>query len=128
MAIFSFFVAPHMSAIEEGMVCTDNEEFAEMLRIVRANGLVLSGFAFPVLCRTPELRERYLSQFSGAGVEIRPMIAGNIQKQPFYKKYVPKLYELPGTDKIHDCGFYCGNYPELTETDIQTLYSCLSKY
>lgn len=27
-----------MSTIEGGMVCTDNEEFAEMLRIVRTNG------------------------------------------------------------------------------------------
>ena len=37
-ASFSFFVAHHMSTIEGGMVCTDDEEFAEMLRIVRANG------------------------------------------------------------------------------------------
>ena len=27
-----------MSTIEGGMVCTDNEELAQMLRIVRANG------------------------------------------------------------------------------------------
>ena len=213
MASFSFFVAHHISTIEGGMICTDDEEFAEMLRIVRANGwdrnlnsdqqhkwrkkhnihsefyakytfydlaynlrpteitgflgryqlqflkdsiaireknyitlesvvkknpdlvaldrhhiTLLSNFAFPVLCRTLELKEQYLAQFSGAGVEIRPMIAGNIQKQPFYRKYVSELYELPGTDNIHDCGFYCGNYPELTETDIQTLCSCLRKY
>ena len=38
MASFSFFVAHHMSTIEGGMVCTDDEELAEMLRIVRANG------------------------------------------------------------------------------------------
>ena len=37
-ASFSFFVAHHMSTIEGGMVCTNDEEFAEMLRIVRANG------------------------------------------------------------------------------------------
>jgi len=35
---FSFFVAHHMSTIEGGMVCTDDEDFAQMLRIVRANG------------------------------------------------------------------------------------------
>jgi len=213
MASFSFFVAHHMSTIEGGMVCTDDEEFAEMLIIVRANGWsrnlnsvqqykwrkkynirsefyakytfydlgynlrpteitgflgryqlqflkaniatreknhirlesvvkanpdlvaldrshisLLSGFAFPVLCRHPEIKEKYLAQFAGAGVEIRPMIAGNIQNQPFYRKYVSELYKLPGADKIHECGFYCGNYPELTETDIQTLCSCLRKY
>src|SRR5262245_25921899 len=37
-ASFSFFVAHHMSTIEGGMICTDDQEFAEMLRIVRSNG------------------------------------------------------------------------------------------
>ena len=47
----------------------------------------LSPFAFPVVCKSPEIKEFYFNQFSGAGVEIRPMIAGNIQLQPFFKKY-----------------------------------------
>jgi CDP-4-dehydro-6-deoxyglucose reductase, E1 len=212
-ASFSFFVAHHMSTIEGGMVCTDDDDLAEMLRIVRANGWdrnltssqqfkwrkqfqienefqakytfydlgynlrpteitgflgltqlkylpeniqirehnylrlesavasnpdlvtldhnhlsVLSSFAFPVLCKTPELKKRYIAQFAGAGVEIRPMIAGNIQRQPFYKKYVELQYELPGTDTIDQCGFYCGNYPELTDTDLETLLSCLKQW
>lgn len=212
-ASFSFFVAHHMSTIEGGMVCTDDEDFAEMLRIVRANGWdrnlsaeqqvkwrrkyniqsdfdakytfydlaynlrpteitgflglyqmqfleenikvrelnylnlervlelnddiimlehsnikVLSTFAFPLVCKSAELRSHYLTRFSGAGIEIRPMIAGNMQKQPFYKKYVDKVFDLPNTDYLHDCSFYCGNYPELTENDIQTIMSCLYKY
>lgn len=210
---FSFFVAHHMSTVEGGMACTDDEEFGEMLRIVRANGwdrnlssaqkhrwrkrfgiasefeakytfydlgynlrpteitgflglkqleylpenvtarqntylrleqfvkanpdfvqldrshlTVLSAFAFPLVCKSPDLRNRYLEQFSGAGVEIRPMIAGNIQRQPFYKKYVTDSYELRGADVVHECGFYFGNYPELTESDLETLSSCLRAY
>ncbi len=210
---FSFFVAHHMSTIEGGMICTDDEDLAEMLRIVRANGwdrnltakqqikwrkkynissefdakytfydlgfnfrpteitgflgqfqmkfldsniksreqnylrlekimienddlvalnhqhiTCLSTFAFPVVCKSSELREKYLSKFSGAGIEIRPMIAGNMQRQPFYNKYVKDLYVLPGTDFLHQNSFYCGNYPELTENDLQTISSCLYKY
>ncbi len=212
-ATFSFFVAHHMSTIEGGMVCTDDLELAEMLRLVRANGwdrnltsiqqhrwrkqhavsrefeakytfydlgynfrpteitgflglsqlqylpenirkreanhllledilrqnpdfvpldhahlTVLSAFAFPVLCRTPELKEKYMAQFAGAGVEIRPMIGGNIQRQPFYQKHVGQTVPLPGADFIHDCGFYCGNYPELSDTDLETISSCLRSY
>lgn len=208
---FSFYVAHHMSTIEGGMVCTDDEKFAEMLRIVRANGWdrnltaeqqtrfrkkykvasefdakytfydlgfnvrpteitgflgikqlqyldenikrrgeiytifenilknndelcqinhshiqTLSPFAFPVLCKTPELRRKYFERFSGAGVEIRPMIAGNMQNQPFFKKYVKQVYDLPSVDFIHECGFYCGIYPEMTTSDIETIKSCLS--
>ncbi len=207
---FSFFVAHQMSTIEGGMVCTDDGELAEMLRIVRANGWdrnlraseqrkwrknhsigsefdakytfydlgfnfrpteitgfigleqlkylpenirmrqetffrleavllenpdfvplehshleTISAFAFPVLCKRAEDREKYLAQFAGAGVEIRPMIAGNIQNQPFYPKYVEEKFELPGTDMIHEAGFYCGCYPELSEPDVEILMSCL---
>ena len=82
----------------------------------------------PVVCKTAELRDKYLSRFSGAGIEIRPMIAGNITRQPFYKKYSQQHIELPGTDFIHANGFYCGNYPELTSQDIDTISSCLYKY
>lgn len=85
----------------------------------------LSAFAFPIVCKTPELRKEYLARFSGAGIEIRPMIAGNMQRQPFYAKYVKENHTLPGTDFLHENGFYCGNYPELSETDIETISSCL---
>lgn len=202
-ASFSFFVAHHMSTIEGGMVCTNDDEFAEMLTIVRANGWdrslsteqqqkwrsrfkiesefqakytfydlgynfrpteitgflgqyqmqfldenikkreqnylriekvikenpdfiylkhdhinTLSTFAFPLVCKNPELRDKYLKKFIQAGVEIRPMIAGNMQEQPFYKKYVSDMYNLPGADIMHSNGFYCGNYPELLEEDL----------
>lgn len=213
LSSFSLFVAHHMSTIEGGIICTNDEEIEEMIKIVRANGWdrnlksqqqykwrknhdvnsefdakysfydlaynirpteitgflgryqlqylkqnieirernyltlesyvkdntdlqtldrshisVLSSFAFPVLSKTPQLRNRYMEQFSGAGVEIRPMIAGNMQRQPFYKKYVTPSYELPDADFIHDSGFYCGNYPELSKIDIETLISCLARY
>ncbi len=35
---FSFFVGHHMSTIEGGAVCTDDEDFAIMLKLVRAHG------------------------------------------------------------------------------------------
>ena len=85
----------------------------------------LSSFAIPVICKTPAIREKYFNQFSGAGIEIRPMIAGNIQKQPFFKKYSSSNFHLPSTDFIHECGFYCGNYPEITLSELELIQSCL---
>lgn len=35
---FSFYVGHHMSTIEGGMVCTNDSELSEMIRIVRAHG------------------------------------------------------------------------------------------
>jgi CDP-4-dehydro-6-deoxyglucose reductase, E1 len=212
-ATFSFFVAHHMSTIEGGAICTDDDEVQEMIRIVRANGWdrnikperqkelrdkhkikgdfeakytfydlgfnmrpteitgflgltqlkylenncktreknylgieaellknpdliplkhdhisMLSNFAFPVICKTPELKRKYMEQFSKIGVEIRPIIAGNIQNQPFYAKYVKEKQELTGAQFLHECGFYFGNYPELDDSEIDILKSCLKKY
>ena len=209
---FSFFVAHHMSTIEGGMICTDDEELCEMLKIVRANGWdrnlndiqkakwrnkyniesefqakysfydlgfnfrpteitgflgsyqldfleeniltreknykllneyiienedlialdysgikTLSTFAIPIICKTIELKNQYTKRFSDAGIEIRPMIAGNIQRQPFYSKYEKNKVELPNTDFVDQNGFYCGNYPELTPDDLEVLKSVIQK-
>ncbi len=100
----------------------------DLVQLNHSHISVLSTFAIPIVCKTRELRDKYLSQFAGAGIEIRPMIAGNMQNQPFYSKYVDEMYNLPNTDFLHNNGFYCGNYPELTENDLQTISSCLFKY
>jgi len=211
---FSFFVAHHMSTIEGGMVCTNDHELSDMLKIVRANGwdrnlhpdkqkiwrkkhnvanefiskytfynlgfnfrpteitgflglsqlkLVdynikirernhrifdkairnnpdlipvdyrhinkLSPFGLPVICRTVELRNHYLKRFNEAGIEVRPLIAGNIQKQPFYKKYINEkdTVSLPGADFLHNNSFYCGNYPDLSTNDLKVIVACLKQ-
>ena len=86
----------------------------------------LSSFAIPVVCRTPALRKKYVDRFQHAGIEIRPLIAGNMQRQPFYAKYVKEIYPTPGADHIHDCAFYCGNHAELSESDLATICRTLS--
>ena len=210
MSNFSFYYAHHMSTIEGGMVCTDDPDLGDMLKMVRANGwdrnlaaqkqkelrtahsvpsefeakyafyelgfnfrpteitgflgntqlaylpeniqkreqnhiffesLIgrnrelrviqrshlsrCSAFCLPILCARKEIKEKYKRKFGDSGIEIRPMIAGNIQNQPFYRRYQTKAFELPGTTEIDECGFYCGNYPELDDADLQCIASCL---
>lgn len=207
---FSFFVAHHMSTIEGGMICTQDDELAEMLRIVRANGWdrnlspesqkklreqnqitsefkskytfyhpaynvrpteitgflglkqleyvvetyaqreknylfieenlknhphfspfdhshikVLSAFSLSFLCRSEELRDHYVERFMKNGIEVRPLIAGNMARQPYYKKYIGLDFSLPGAELMDACGFYCGNYPEMSEEDLQLVVECL---
>ena len=86
---------------------------------------VLSNFSCPVICITAEIREKYVKIFEDNNVEVRPVISGSMQRQPFYAKYVEHQYDLPGADLIHDCGFYFGNYPELSQDDIKVLCECL---
>ncbi|MDU8997259.1 MULTISPECIES: DegT/DnrJ/EryC1/StrS aminotransferase family protein [Streptomyces] len=202
---FSFFVGHHLSTIEGGMICTDDEELHDGLLISRAHGWdrnlavdrqaglraeagvddfhakytfydlasnfrpteingfignrqipywdeivgaraanferfqqamtgngdvhqydlthmdTVSNFAMPVVCRTPELARKYRAEFEAAGVEIRPVIAGDITRQPFYRKYVRDTAERPVARLVHTNGFYFGNNPELTGDELATL-------
>ena len=87
----------------------------------------ISPFSIPIVCKSVPLRNKYVEIFTKNKVEIRPMIAGNMQNQPFYNKYVSSNYDLPNTDLVSDQGFYFGNFPELTENDLEILANCLKK-
>ena len=82
---------------------------------------VISNFSMPIICKTPELAAQYKAKFEQAEVEIRPVIAGNMTKQPFYQKYVQDTAPRPNSDLVHSHGFYFGNNPEMTEEEITTL-------
>jgi len=101
------------------------EKNCELRLIERKHLNRCSAFCLPILCKQKEFKERYKRKFGDSGIEIRPMIAGNIQNQPFYRRHQPKTFDLPGTNEIDACGFYCGNYPELDESDLQCIASCL---
>lgn len=207
---FSTFVGHHISTIEGGMICTDNDELYDMLLMVRAHGwdrnlslkkqveirknngvddffsrytfydlaynarpteingfignkqlcywdeIVLkreknfkkfhlasvsnddffhlnvehmetvSNFAMPVICKNQKLFAKYRKLFENAGVEIRPIVAGDMTKQPFYKKYVKKIQLCKNANFIHQNGFYFPNNPELTKKEISLLVGLLS--
>jgi len=86
---------------------------------------VVSNFAMPVVFKTKNLFEKYKSLFEKNDIEIRPIIAGDMTNQPFYKKYVPKVGLYPNTKFIHSNGFYFGNNPEMTNKEIKTIINLL---
>lgn len=88
---------------------------------------IISNFAMPVICKTTQLLSRYREKFEQAEVEIRPIIAGDMTKQPFYQKYVQDILPCHNADFLHRNGFYFPNNPELTEEDVALLLTLLKK-
>ncbi len=88
---------------------------------------LVSNFAMPVIAKTAALADRYKGRFLDAGVETRPVIAGNMTKQPFYVKHNADAGGAPNADLIHANGFYFGNNPEMTTSEIDRLCALLSK-
>lgn len=88
---------------------------------------VCSNFAFPILCKTKQLQEKYIAQCEKAEIELRPIVGGSMTEQPFYKKYTLSSHELPNAKLVHSIGFYIGNNPELTEEELTIMVTALSK-
>lgn len=200
---FSFYVGHHMSTIEGGAICTDNDDLANQIKIVRAhgwdrnlseerqmkirdrfnvnstfysrytfydlgynlrpteiNGFIgnvqlkyideitskrnknfiemaepiylmedkyfpiryshldfVSNFAVPVVCKTRKIRDELVEKCDRK-VEIRPIVGGDITKQPFFTKYVKDLdFRNSNAQIVHEQGLYFGNNPELTKKE-----------
>ncbi len=84
---------------------------------------IVSNFAIPVVCKTTEIKDELVKRCYGI-VEIRPIVGGNMTSQPFFKKYVPNVYETcKNANFVHAKGFYFGNNPDLTKKELQILKS-----
>jgi CDP-6-deoxy-D-xylo-4-hexulose-3-dehydrase len=85
----------------------------------------ISNMAMPIVCISSKKAEYYKKKFTPL-VEIRPIIAGNISQQPFYKKYIHSISNCPNAEFIHKNGFYFANNPELTKKEILTIIRLLN--
>jgi CDP-6-deoxy-D-xylo-4-hexulose-3-dehydrase len=206
---FSFFVGHHLSTIEGGMICTNDDALHEMLLITRAHGWdrnlsdaqqlalrqehnvdpfmdqytfyelgynsrpmemngflgnqqlqhwdtivenrasnfdafqraiaasehvykaldvshmeLVSNFAMQLICTNEGDAIACRKRFTDADVEIRPIIAGDINEQPFYKKHAT-VRPCPNAQHIHTNGFYFPNNPELTPEEVEVLCALL---
>lgn len=81
---------------------------------------IISNFAFPVVCKTEKLAKKYIKKFKESDVETRPIIAGDMTQQPFFRKNNQDVIGVHHKNAtfIHKQGFYFPNNPELTEQDL----------
>jgi CDP-6-deoxy-D-xylo-4-hexulose-3-dehydrase len=76
----------------------------------------VSNFCFPLLCKDRHTAQFLRSKFDENGIEHRPIIGGNLLKQPFLN-----------VDFVHYNGIYLGNNHFIDNKEIQLLNSILEK-
>ena len=210
---FSYYYAHHMSTIEGGMVCTNDEGVYQQARMLRSHGMVReisnealknkyisnnaelnkdfifahagfnvrnteiggilglsqlkrldaainkrsenfklflesidkskfrtdfklegsSNYAFNLVLKEPNhrLATNLMTAMNGAGIEFRRGSAGggNQLRQPYLRGIVPEQHYLnfPETEHVHFYGFYIGNYPDLTRSQIGEICTILNQ-
>lgn len=211
---FSFYVGHHMSTIEGGAICTDDDDIADMLRLVRAhgwdrnlaeknqqkirnkhqvnssfysrytfydlgynlrpteiNGFIgntqipyleeiintrkdtfleiaekiysqtdrfypirydhidfVSNFAFPIVCKTKKIRDELVEKCDGI-LELRPIVGGDMTKQPFFGKYEKdRILVDSNAGLIHNQGLYFGNNPELSQKEKRAIVDIFTNF
>lgn len=88
---------------------------------------VVSNFAIPIVAKDEKISREYRRRFEEGGVEIRPVIAGDITKQPFFRKYVRPGPACPNADLLHRQSFYIPNRPDLTSRELAIFKKLLAK-
>lgn len=87
------------------------------------------GFSFILENALAGRRSEVVEALSAAGVEARPIVAGNFTKNPVMKyldAIVPR--DLPAADKVHVDGLFVGNHHYPVERGIDRIHDVISSF
>ena len=209
MSFFSMYFGHHISTIEGGMVCTNDDEIADLLLMMRSHGWdrdlteekgqalaeqfgisefdrlftfylpglnvratdlqaviglrqvdkidkfskirnrnflhfnkrlqdsnnmikprqlpseFVSSFCYPVILKN---RDACVEELRANDIACRPLIAGSICKNPFWKKWGNREVELTNTPLIDKYGLYVPNHQDVTLEDVDKMCDIILKH
>jgi CDP-6-deoxy-D-xylo-4-hexulose-3-dehydrase len=203
---FSFYWGHHMTTVEGGMICTDNEELNDLFILKRSHGLArelhpskhqkhkdsnpkidfnflflthgynvrntelhavlgiaqlrhldryvairnanhrrfmeiieplkdmlcvidhegISSFCLPFIFKEKSHKEKLQAALAAYEVEFRPIIGGNLLRQPNFKGHA-NFTAFPNAELVHENGFYVGNNQFVDQKRIELLEGILKK-
>ncbi len=86
-------------------------------------------FGYTVLCRNHQERQRLVQHLEANGIETRPVICGNLVRQPAFENFDHGVSgSLGGADRVMDCGLYWGTHPFMSEDDTQFIIETVIRF
>ena len=70
----------------------------------------MSSFTLPFVCKNKKVYSLLIEKLKDNNIEFRPLVAGNLLRQPFLKGHRFSYHkDIYNSDIIHDLGMYIGN-------------------
>ena len=125
----AFHAARQQNALHFQSLIAPLEEHLHLMTV--DPGSECSWFALPLTVdsSSPIKRDELTAFLEKAGIETRPIVAGNLARHPVVDIY-PELQEadLPGADAIHDRGFYLGLHPVDAREKLERVAALLTEF
>jgi len=113
------------------------KNYAEFVSLINSNSNFYpmkynegnSSFCLPFICKTKEIKKRLIAIFIENRIEYRPIVGGNLLRQPYLKNYQKLILnqEMINADLLHENGVYIGNNQFVTLNDMKILEKILQK-
>ena len=107
------------------------ENYAEFVNIINSNSNFYSmkfnegnsSFCLPFICKTKEIKKKMINLFDENHIEYRPIVGGNLLRQPYLKKYGKMMpnKDTINADILHENGVYIGNNQFVSKKDMKLL-------
>ncbi|MFH1246175.1 MAG: DegT/DnrJ/EryC1/StrS aminotransferase family protein [Candidatus Liptonbacteria bacterium] len=112
-----------------------NTNYQQFLEIIAPYGEYLespynegiSAFCLPFIVKTKEMKNELQRFLQKEGIESRPVISGNLLRQPFLKEH-GKHTDFPNADFLHTNAFYIGNNQFVGHERLSRLKELLNKF
>lgn len=78
-------------------------------------------FSLPLILDSTEQRTKLIEVLNAHQIENRPLIAGNIARQPVYESFLREGEVYPNADIVHDRGMYLPNHHNLKREDLELM-------
>jgi CDP-6-deoxy-D-xylo-4-hexulose-3-dehydrase len=87
-----------------------------------------SCFCFPFICKTTIIKNKLIALFEKYGIEYRPIVGGNLLKQPYLNMYsIEGNCKEYNVDIVHENGVYIGNNQFITNANMEFLSRILQE-
>jgi CDP-6-deoxy-D-xylo-4-hexulose-3-dehydrase len=103
------------------------KQSGELTLIRHHPGVRAAPFGYTVLCASREARNGLQRHLEAADIETRPVIAGNLTRQPALDHFHYRISgDLSGADRVMDCGVYWGTHPVMDDVEVEYIINTVN--